>query len=46
VYEARGDKSKAAEYYRKAADFAKLNEGFDQKAIDRFLSEAKRAESE
>jgi uncharacterized protein YchJ len=46
VYEARGDKSKAAEYYRKAADFAKSNEGFDQKAIDRFLSEAKRAESE
>ena len=46
VYEARGDKSKAAAYYRKAADFAKSNEGFDQKAIDRFLSEAKRAESE
>jgi len=46
VYEARGDKSKAAEYYRKAADFAKSNEGFDQKAIDRFLSEAKRVESE
>jgi len=46
VYEARGDKSKAAEYYRKAADFAKSNESFDQKAIDRFLSEAKRAESE
>ncbi len=46
VYEARGEKSKAAEYYRKAADFAKSNEGFDQKAIDRFLSEAKRVESE
>jgi Tfp pilus assembly protein PilF len=46
VYEARGEKRKAAQYYRKAADFAKSNEGFDQKAIDRFLSEAKRAESE
>jgi len=46
VYEARGEKRKAAQYYREAADFAKSNEGFDQKAIDRFLSEAKRAESE
>jgi tetratricopeptide (TPR) repeat protein len=46
VYEARGEKRKAAEYYRKAADFAKANEGFDQKAIDRFLSEAKRVKSE
>jgi len=46
VYEARGEKSKAAQYYREAADFAKSNEGFDQEAIDRFLSEAKRVESE
>jgi len=46
VYEARGEKRKAAQYYREAADFAKSNEGFDQEAIDRFLSEAKRAESE
>ena len=46
VYEARGEKRKAAEYYRKAADFAKANEGFDKKAIDWFLSEAKRMESE
>ena len=46
VYEARGEKKKAAEYYRKAADFAKANEGFDKKAIDWFLSEAKRMESE
>ena len=46
VYEARGEKRKAAEYYRKAADFAKANEGFDKKAIDWFLSEAKRVESE
>jgi len=46
VYEARGEKRKATQYYRKAADFAKSNEGFDQKAIDWFLSEAKRVESE
>ena len=46
VYEARGEKRKAAQYYREAADFAKSNEGFDQKAIDRFLSEAKRVELE
>jgi Tfp pilus assembly protein PilF len=46
VYEARGEKTKAAHYYRKAADFAKSNEGFDRKAIKWFLSEAKRVESE
>ena len=45
VYEARGEKKKAAEYYLKAADFAKSNEGFDQEAIDWFLSEAKRVQS-
>jgi tetratricopeptide (TPR) repeat protein len=45
VYEARGEKRKAAEYYRKAADFAKSNEGFDRKIIKWFLSEAKRVES-
>ena len=46
VYEARGEKRKAAEYYHKAANFAKSNEGFDRKIIKWFLSEAKRVESE
>jgi tetratricopeptide (TPR) repeat protein len=46
VYEARGEKTKATDYFRKAADFAKSNEGFDQEAIDWFLSEAKRVKSE
>lgn len=46
VYEARGEKKKAAQYYRKAADFAKSNPGFDDKGIGRFLSEAKRLESD
>jgi len=45
VYEARGEKRKAAEYYRKAADFAKSMEGFDQESIDWYLSEAKRMDS-
>jgi len=46
VYEARGDRKQAAQYYRKAADFAKSNPGFEKKSIDRFLSEAKRMESD
>ena len=46
VYEARGDRKKAAQYYRKAADFARSNPGFEKKSIDRFLSEAKRMESD
>lgn len=46
VYEARGDRKKAAKYYRKAADFARLNPGFGKNSIDRFLSEAKRMESD
>ena len=46
VYEARGYKKKAAEYYRKAASFAQNNPGFDQEGIDWYLSKAKRLESE
>jgi Tfp pilus assembly protein PilF len=42
VYEARGENSKAADYYRKAADFAKLNPGFDKQMVKWFLSEARR----
>jgi len=45
VYEARGERKKAAQYYRKAAEFARSNPGFDKQGIDRFLSEAKRLES-
>ena len=44
VYEARGKKRKAAEYYRKAYHFAMTNEGFDETAANWFLSEAKRLE--
>ncbi len=46
VYEARGNRKEAAEYYRKAADFARSTPGFDKNSIDRFLSEAKRMESD
>ena len=42
VYEARDEKEKAIEYYRKAADFAKSMPGFDQEGIDWYLSEANR----
>ena len=45
VYEARGEKRKAAEHYRKAYHFAMTNEGFDETAANWFLSEAKRLES-
>ncbi len=46
VYEARGNKTKAAQYYRKSADFAKSNPGFDQESIDWYLSEVKRMKKE
>ena len=46
VYEAKGDKKKAAEYYRKAAEFAQTSPGFDQELIDWYLSQSKRLESQ
>ena len=42
VYEAREDWKRAAEYYRRAADFAEQNDGFDQDAIDDFRDTASR----
>jgi len=44
VWEARGEKKKAAEYYRKAAAFAKSNPGFDQEGFDWYLNKAKSLE--
>jgi protein O-GlcNAc transferase len=44
VYEAKGEKKLAAEYYRKAAEFAKANPGFDQELIDWYSSKAKELE--
>jgi len=40
VLEARGEYDKAADYYRKAAAFAKKEGGFDQRSIDHYLSRA------
>ena len=45
VYEAQGENEKAAEYYRKAAEFAQSNPGFDPEAIQWFLSQANRLDS-
>ena len=42
VYEAKGDNLKAAEYYRKAAEFAKQEGGFGEESIQFFLNEADR----
>ena len=44
VYEAWGEKSRARDYYRKAADFAKSNPGFDKQMVKWFLTEARRME--
>ena len=46
VYEARGENSKAADYYHKAADFAKSNPDFDKQMVNWFLSEARRMKKE
>lgn len=45
VYEARGENQKAAEYYRKAAEFARNSPGFDPEMIEWYLSRANRSES-
>jgi len=45
VYEAKGRNKKAAEYYRKAADFMRSRSGFDEEAIDWTLKAAARLES-
>ena len=38
LYEARGEKQKAAEFYKKAADFMKARPGYDRELIDEALS--------
>jgi tetratricopeptide (TPR) repeat protein len=46
VYEAQGDRKKAVEYYRKAAEFARTTEGFDEEAVKNYLNNAHRMESQ
>jgi tetratricopeptide (TPR) repeat protein len=45
VYEAKGKKKLAAEYYRKAAQFAQGSPGVDQELIDWYSSKAKELET-
>jgi len=45
VYEAMGEKAKAAEYYRKSAKFATGNDDFDQESVDMYIEDAKRMEA-
>lgn len=44
VYEARGEKSKAVEYYRKTAEFARTADGFDEQTVSYFMNKAKQLE--
>jgi hypothetical protein len=46
VYEARAENKKAAQYYRKAAQFAQDNPGFDQEMIEWYLSKAEGLEAD
>lgn len=42
IYEDKRDNPKAADFYRKAADFAKTTPGFDQQSLTYYLSQAQR----
>ncbi|MDA3918941.1 MAG: SEC-C metal-binding domain-containing protein [Deltaproteobacteria bacterium] len=46
VYEARGKKQIASDYYQKAADFAKTMPGFEQESVEYYLSKAKKMREE
>jgi len=46
VYEARGEKQVAADYYQKAADFAKTMLGFDQESVKYYISKIKKMREE
>lgn len=40
LFEAQGERQKAAEYYRKAANFALLAGGFDRRTVEGFKKKA------
>jgi tetratricopeptide (TPR) repeat protein len=46
VYEAKGDKLRAANYYRQAADFMRTHSGFDEEGIAWMLDNVERLEAE
>ncbi len=41
VFEAKGNNLKAAEYYRKSAEFANQANGFDNESVEFFMKKAK-----
>jgi tetratricopeptide (TPR) repeat protein len=45
LYEARGDYARAADHYRRAADYARTHDGFDPEWVDIHLADAARVES-
>ena len=42
ILEAKGEHAQAAEYYRRAAEYARTHDGFDDDGAQFFLSEAQR----
>lgn len=46
VFEARGDNRKAAEYYRKTAEFAEQEEGFGKESVNFFKKKAEQLTEE
>jgi tetratricopeptide (TPR) repeat protein len=45
LYEAQGNNANAAEYYRRAVEYAHTHEGFEPDLIDEWLSSARRLEA-
>jgi tetratricopeptide (TPR) repeat protein len=41
LFEAKGDRQQAAEYYLKSAEFAKQTDGFEEASIKNFMQKAK-----
>jgi tetratricopeptide (TPR) repeat protein len=46
VYEARGERQIASDYYQKAADFAKRTSGFEQESVEYYRSKARKMREE
>ncbi len=46
VYEVRGDRARAAKYFREAADFMRTNDGFDEEGVADMIESAERMELE
>lgn len=46
LFEAKGEKQKAAEYYRKTVEFARKAGGFGKKSVEFFLKKAEQLAGE